>query len=96
MNANTPAQKIEVMSGWRCARVNAKYSKKEKSAHRRGSAIDFKYLGANTLNIYKYRYDKTWDKFTYLFRANVSAPPVIHVQLTLGEGDARRSKTSLV
>lgn len=96
MNANTPAQKIEVTSGWRCARVNAKYSKEEKSAHRRGSAIDFKYLNANTLNIYKFKYKQTWDKFTYLFRANVSAPPVIHVQLTLGKGDARRSKTSLV
>ncbi len=97
IDINTPGQKIIISSGWRSPRVNNLYKNASKeSAHSRGLAIDFKYANINTLNVFKYRYDKTWDKFTYLFRGNISKQPVIHVQATLGRGDARRSQRSIV
>lgn len=97
INANTPAQKIIISSGWRSKRVNAKYSNASKeSAHLRGCAIDFKYANINTLNVFRTKYNITWDKFTYLFRGNISGSPIIHVQSTLGKNDNRRSKSSIV
>ncbi len=97
IDANTPAQRIIITSGWRSPRVNNKYRNASKeSAHLRGLAIDFMYANINTLNVFKYTFDRTWDKFTYLFRAEVSKTPVIHVQATLGKGEAGRSKKSIV
>ena len=97
INANTPGQKIIISSGWRSKRVNAKYSNASReSAHLRGCAIDFKYANINTLNVFRTKYNITWDKFTYLFRGNISGSPIIHVQSTLGKNDNRRSKSSIV
>lgn len=97
IDTNTPAQKIIISSGWRSPRVNNQYKNASKeSAHLRGLAIDFKYQNINTLQVFKYVYNRTWDKFTYLFRGNISKNPVIHVQATLGSGGAKRSGRSIV
>lgn len=96
IDTNTPAQRIIISSGWRSPRVNNKYSNASKeSAHLRGLAIDFKYASINTLDVFKYVFNRNWDKFTYLFRGNVSKSPVIHVQATLGKGGAKRSGKSI-
>ena len=97
MIANTPSQKIIISSGWRSKRVNSKYSNASKeSAHLRGCAIDFKYANINTLNVFRTKYNITWDKFTYLFRGNISGSAIIHVQSTLGAGNAKRARSSIV
>lgn len=97
IDVNTPNQKINITSGWRSNRVNGSLGNASKeSAHLRGLAIDFKYLNGQTYNIFKHRFNQTWDKFTYMFRASVSSSPVIHVQATLGKGGARRSGKSIV
>lgn len=97
IDTNTPGQKIMISSGWRSPRVNSQYGNASKeSAHLRGLAIDFKYQNINTLQVFQSIYNRTWDKFTYLFRGNISRNPVIHVQATLGKGGAKRSGRSIV
>lgn len=96
IDTNTPMATIKINSGWRSTRVNNKIKNaKKESAHLRGLAIDFVYVNRNTYNTYANIYKKNWDKFTYLFRSQ-SGTAVIHVQATLGQGLAHRSKKSIV
>lgn len=97
IDSYVPGAILQINSGWRSTRNNSQYKNASKeSAHLRGSAIDFRISNMNTLNIYSQIFNKLWDKFTYLFRPSVGSIPVIHVQSTLGKGDAKRSTKSIV
>ena len=84
-------KKIQVTSGWRTTKNNAKWGGASNSVHLRGGAIDFYFTDTNTNNAYQNYFKPLttgWDKFTY-YKKKYN---IIHVQNTLGEGGARRPR----
>lgn len=91
IKTNIPNGKIIITSNWRSKENNASLNNaSSESAHLRGAAIDFQMVGSSTYQAWNV-FNKYWDKFTYRFTVNKGGSWVIHVQSTLGKGNAKRA-----
>jgi len=89
VQVNLPGSKIKIVSNWRSIETNAKLKNASKeSVHLRGGAIDFHIEGITNKVVFDKVFNKTWDKFTYMFRTKTDYN--IHVQNTLGKNGALR------
>lgn len=102
MSVNFPGKLPRIVSNWRSRQNNESQGGAAKeSAHLRGAAIDFDVNGVPTKVAFKKFFD-LWDKFTYRYQPSVKDPAtgkwvktgkyMIHVQATLGAGNARRAR----
>ena len=89
VNVNFGGAKVNIVSNWRSKENNASLNNAAKeSAHLRGSAIDFNIQGRTIKSAWN-TFNRSWDKFTYIFRTKTSFN--IHVQATTGKGGALRA-----
>lgn len=95
MQTHFAGKRVDITSNWRSIENNNSLSNASKeSAHLRGAAIDFRVVGVPTQIAFKKFYN-FWQGFTYKFqpvdkKGNKVGDLVIHVQSTLGKGNARR------
>ena len=83
--------RLQIVSGWRSKENNAKWSNASKeSVHLRGGAIDFRFVGLNTLQQFNKIFRPYYPKFCYWYRAD-SGNYYIHVQNSYGVGGAKRA-----
>lgn len=91
MQVNLPGKRAIVTSNWRSHENNASLSNAAKeSLHLRGLAIDFQVAGASTNSAWDV-FNRGWSAFTYRFFPTKGGDCVIHVQATLGKGNAKRA-----
>lgn len=91
MQVNLPGTRAIIISNWRSRENNARLRNAAKeSLHLKGLAIDFQVSGMTTNNAWAV-FNKGWSTFTYRFFPNKGGDCVIHVQTTLGKGNAKRA-----